>query len=131
VAGEVRTLLEGAAQRRLLRDIAARFTRAARSLGGTAEVRFEPHGAGYTVGDDEPLPQAWHAAWEARRAPTAPITTFIGSDANALRRALKVVTVSTGVVDEHTSAESIALAPLADVIEATGDVLATYRSSGE
>ncbi|HEY7985150.1 MAG TPA: M20/M25/M40 family metallo-hydrolase, partial [Ktedonobacterales bacterium] len=50
VAGEVRTLLEGAARRRLLRDIAARFTSAAKALGGMAEVQFDPHGAGYTVG---------------------------------------------------------------------------------
>ncbi|HEY7984146.1 MAG TPA: hypothetical protein VID73_08260, partial [Ktedonobacterales bacterium] len=71
----------------------------------------------------------WRAAWEAHGTPAAPITTFIGSDANALRRALKVVTVSTGVADEHTSAESIALAPLADLIEATGYMLARYRSA--
>ncbi|HEV2238628.1 MAG TPA: M20/M25/M40 family metallo-hydrolase [Ktedonobacterales bacterium] len=130
VAGEVRTLLEGAAQRRLLRDVAARFTQAATALGGTAEVTFEPHGAGYTVGADEPLPLAWRAAWEARGTPAAPITTFIGSDANALRRTLAVVTVSTGVVDEHTSAEAIALAPLATMIAATADLLLRYRPPG-
>jgi tripeptide aminopeptidase len=131
VAGEVRTLLEGMAQQYLLEDVAYRFTLAAESLGGTAEVTFEPHGAGYTVGADEPLPQAWRAVWEARSGPTAPITTFIGSDANALRRTLQVVTVSTGVVDEHTSAESIALAPLADLVEAAVDLLASYRPAGQ
>jgi tripeptide aminopeptidase len=130
VAGEVRTLLEGAAQRYLVDSIAARFTEAAEALGGSAEVTFDPHGVGYSVGADEPLPQAWRAAWERRSAPTSPITTFIGSDANALRRTLRVVTVSTGVVDEHTSAESIALAPLADLIEATVDLLAIYRPAG-
>lgn len=127
VAGEVRTLLTGAAQRWLLERVASCFTDAAESLGGTAEVTFEPHGAGYEVDEDEPLPQAWRAAWEAHGDPTPAITTFIGSDANALRRALAVVTVSTGVVDEHTSAESIALAPLADMIEAATDLLASYR----
>jgi tripeptide aminopeptidase len=130
VAGEVRTLLAGEAQRWLLDSVASRFTEAAESLGGTAEVTFEPHGAGYTVDESEPLPQAWRSAWQARGAPTPPITTFIGSDANALRRTLAVVTVSTGVADEHTSAESIALAPLADMIVATGDLLANYQSAG-
>jgi tripeptide aminopeptidase len=131
VAGEVRTLLDGEAQRRLLDDVTARFIAAADALGGTAEVTFAPHGAGYVVDEREPLPQAWRAAWEARSGPTPAITTFIGSDANALRRTLEVVTVSTGVVDEHTSAESIALAPLADLIEATVDLLARYRPSDQ
>jgi tripeptide aminopeptidase len=131
VAGEVRTLLQGMAQQYLLEDVANRFTGAAESLGGTAEVTFEPHGAGYEVDEREPLPQAWRAAWEARSAPTPAITTFIGSDANALRRALEVVTVSTGVVDEHTSAESIALAPLADLTETTVDLLARYRPADQ
>jgi tripeptide aminopeptidase len=131
VAGEVRTMLEGAAHRWALDNIADRFTAAAESLGGSAEVTFDPHGAGYTVGADEPLPQAWRTAWEARSEPTSPITTFIGSDANALRRTLQVVTVSTGVVDEHTSAESVALAPLADLVEATVDLLASYLPAGQ
>jgi tripeptide aminopeptidase len=123
VAGEVRTLIEGEAQSRLLASVERDFAEVASELGGGAEVTFEPHGAGYTVDAEEPLLRAWRAAWEARGHAFAPITTFIGSDANALRRQLRVFTVSTGVQGEHTVEESIALAPLSELIETTVELL--------
>jgi hypothetical protein len=86
-------------------------------------VTFEPHGAGYSVDAEEPLLRAWRATWEARGHAFEPITTFIGSDANALRRHLRVFTVSTGVQGEHTIDESIALAPLSELIETIVDLL--------
>jgi hypothetical protein len=57
------------------------------------------------------------------------MTTFIGSDASALRRFAGVFTVSTGAMDEHTTNEWIALAPLADLAETTVALLSTYRSA--
>lgn len=127
VAGEVRTLLQGEPLERLLASIERDFAEAARQLGGSAECTFEPHGAGYIVSPDEPLVRAWQTAWEARGHPFTTITTFIGSDANALRRHLRVFTVSTGVEREHTTEESIALAPLAELIEATVALLSVYH----
>jgi tripeptide aminopeptidase len=57
------------------------------------------------------------------------MTTFIGSDASALRAHTRVFTVSTGAMEEHTSAEWIALAPLAELTETAIELLSTYRAT--
>jgi tripeptide aminopeptidase len=124
VAGEIRTLVEGSQIDALLVDVERRFTAAAARLGGSAECTFEPHGTGYSVPLDEPLLLAWRAAWQSRGyAEARAITSFIGSDTNALRQRLRVFTVSTGVEHEHTIRESIALAPLHDLVLATRALL--------
>ncbi|HEX6123158.1 MAG TPA: peptidase dimerization domain-containing protein, partial [Ktedonobacterales bacterium] len=115
--GEARTLLEGPARAALLAQIEGAFTEAARALGGAAEVAFDPHCDGYAVDPDEPLLVAYLAAWRARGPTPQTITTFIGSDASALRRHTRVITVSTGAMNEHTPAEWIALPPLAELVE--------------
>ena len=56
------------------------------------------------------------------------MTTFIGSDASALRPHTRVFTVSTGAMDEHTSEEWIALAPLAGLVETTVALLSAYHA---
>jgi tripeptide aminopeptidase len=120
LAGEIRTLAEGKQQDARLAEVERRFTEAAARTGGSAELTFEPHGTGYHVPSAEPLLLAWRAAWRSCDLPDAQsITSFIGSDTNALRQRLRVFTVSTGVEDEHTTRESIALAPLADLVRAT------------
>jgi tripeptide aminopeptidase len=127
LAGEVRTRCEGDELRALLTDVAQHFTAAANELGGSAQCRFEPHGTGYIVDPGEPLLTAWRAAWLARGHASLPtITTFIGSDTNALRQHLRVFTISTGVEDEHTTEERIALAPLAEIVRATVALLEQY-----
>lgn len=118
LAGEVRTLLHGEPLLRLLESIERDFMDAAAQLGGSAECVFEPHGAGYVVDAGEPLLAAWRDAWTARGHAFETITSFIGSDANALRKRLCALTISTGVEGEHTTEESIALAPLAELVEA-------------
>lgn len=126
VTGEVRTLLEGEPLVQFLAFIEQDFASAAAEAGGSADCTFEPHGAGYVVGPDEPLLLAWRSAWEAHGHPFSTLTTFIGSDANALRRHMRVITVSTGVENEHTIDESIELAPLAELVEATVSLLERY-----
>lgn len=127
VHGELRTLLDDAGQARWLDTIRAAFDAAAASQGGSAEVMFDPHGASYEVDEGEPLVQAWRQAWEARGLPFRTMSTFVGSDANALRDRLRVFTVSTGAQDEHTLAEHIALVPLVDMIETTVAVISQYK----
>lgn len=127
--GEVRTLLGGAERAALLERIERAFVEAAASLGGAAEVSFDPHGEGYEVDPDEPLLRAYAAACAARGRPFRTMTTFIGSDASALRAHTRVFTVSTGAMEEHTSAEWIALAPLAELTETAIGLLSTYRAT--
>jgi tripeptide aminopeptidase len=128
VQGEARTLLEGAERTTLLERIERAFTEAAQSLGGSAEIAFDPHCDGYRVDPNEPLLRAWAAACAERGQPFRTITTFIGSDASALRAHTRVFTVSTGAMNEHTSDEWIATAPLAEVAETALRVLENYRS---
>ncbi len=126
VQGELRTLLDAGGQARWQDSIRSAFANAAASQGGTAEVSFDPHGAAYEVDEQEPLVQAYRRAWEARGHPFQTISTFVGSDANALRDRLRVFTVSTGAMNEHTLDEYIALAPLAEIIEATVAVVSGH-----
>ncbi|MGZ3665070.1 MAG: M20/M25/M40 family metallo-hydrolase [Ktedonobacterales bacterium] len=126
--GEVRTLLEGPARDRLLASIERDFTDAATALGGSAHVTFDSHCDSYTVSPDEPLLRAYAHTSESLGRPFRTMTTFIGSDASALRRHTRVFTVSTGAMDEHTAQEWIALAPLADLTETTITLLSTYRA---
>ncbi|HEY7779492.1 MAG TPA: M20/M25/M40 family metallo-hydrolase [Ktedonobacterales bacterium] len=131
LAGEVRTFLGGESLVRLLGTVEQDFLDVAAATGGEAECAFDPHCPGYTVAPDEPLLAAWRTAWEARGHPFDPIATFIGSDAHALRRSIRALTVSTGVEDEHTTAESIPLAPLGEIAAATLALLAEYRSESQ
>ena len=128
VQGEARTLLEGEARAELLGQIERAFVESAQALGGSAEVEFDAHCAGYEVAPGEPLLLAWEAAVTSRGEPFRTMTTFIGSDASALRPHTRVFTVSTGAMDEHTSEEWIALAPLAGLVETTVALLSTYHA---
>ena len=128
VQGEARTLLEGDARAELLGQIERAFVESATALGGSAEIEFDAHCAGYEVAPDEPLLLAWEAAVTSRGEPFRTMTTFIGSDASALRPHTRVFTVSTGAMDEHTSEEWIALAPLAGLVETTITLLGAYHA---
>ena len=115
--GEVRTLLAGAARAALLGRIEEAFQEAAKAAGGSVDVVFDPHCDGYQVDADEPLLRNWAAACRRSGSPFHPVTSFIGSDASALRRHSRVFTVSTGAMDEHTTREWIATRPLAEIAE--------------
>ncbi|MGH2502799.1 MAG: peptidase dimerization domain-containing protein, partial [Ktedonobacterales bacterium] len=127
--GEIRTLADAAGRDALMARVAASFTDAATALGGVAEVTFDPHCDCYSVAEDEPLLLAWRAAVEARGGQYRAMTTFIGSDTSALRPHAHVFTVSTGVMDEHTVDEWVPLAPLAELVETTLDLLASWRGA--
>jgi tripeptide aminopeptidase len=126
--GEARTLLEGDSRERLLAEIETAFTSAAAALGGEATVSFDPHCDGYTVDESEPLLSAWMQAQTALGIVPRTMTTFIGSDASALRAHTRVFTVSTGAMDEHTSDEWIAIAPLATLVETAATLLSSYHA---
>jgi tripeptide aminopeptidase len=128
VQGEARTLLEGEARAELLGQIERAFVEAAAALDGSAEIEFDAHCDGYEVAPDEPLLLAWETAVKSRGEPFRTLTTFIGSDASALRPHTRVFTVSTGAMDEHTSEEWIALAPVAGLVETAVTLLSAYHA---
>jgi tripeptide aminopeptidase len=128
--GEARTLLEGQPQRALLQSIERAFTEAAAMLGGDASVEFDVHCGGYAIGKDESLPQAFMEVEAKHGLEPHAITTFIGSDASALRgNGCAVFTVSTGAMEEHTTREWIALAPLARLTQTAVDFLSDYQET--
>jgi tripeptide aminopeptidase len=127
VLGEVRTLLEGQAREELLAGIERAFLESAQALGGSAEVVFDAHCDGYSVGKREPLLRSWAAICRQRARPMRTMTTFIGSDTSALRPATRVFTVSTGAMEEHTTSEWIATQPLVEIAETALTLLSSYR----
>jgi tripeptide aminopeptidase len=129
--GEIRTLLEGAEREELLASVAHAFTDAAQAMGGAAEVSFDSHCDSYQVASDEPALLAWSAAVSARGGSFRTLTTFIGSDASAIRRYIRAVTISTGAMNEHTTEEYIALEPLAEVVETAIDTLTAWGAAPE
>ncbi|MDE3231400.1 MAG: M20/M25/M40 family metallo-hydrolase, partial [Chloroflexota bacterium] len=129
--GEIRTLADAAGREALMAQVARAFTGAATALGGAAEVTFDPHCDCYTVAEDEPLLLAWRAAVEARGGEYRTMTTFIGSDTSALRPGVRIFTVSTGVMDEHTVDEWVPLAPLAELAETAVDLLVGWPQERE
>ena len=128
VLGEARTLLGAAERERLMEEIANAFVTAAESLGGSAEISFDSHCDGYEVDTAEPLLRAWESALATEGEPLRTVTTFIGSDASAFRPAVRVFTVSTGAMNEHTIDEWIAIAPLGNLVETALRVLSTYEA---
>jgi tripeptide aminopeptidase len=125
--GEVRTLLEGQAREELLAGIERAFLKSAQALGGSAEVVFDSHCVGYSVGKREPLLRSWASICRQRGRPLGTMTTFIGSDTSALRPGIRVFTVSTGAMEEHTTSEWIATRPLVEIAETTLMLLSSYR----
>jgi tripeptide aminopeptidase len=128
VQGEARTLLGGAERERVRAEIESAFVEASEALGGHAALSFDMHCDGYMVDPEEPLLRAFAAVLERHSQLLRTITSFIGSDASALRRHARVFTVSTGVMDEHTSDEWIPLAPLTRLTEQAIELLSTYRA---
>jgi tripeptide aminopeptidase len=126
VQGEVRTLLEGEARTQILARIERAFVESAVAGGGSVEVAFDSHCDGYRVSAREPLVRAWGAVCRRRGQHALKMTTFIGSDASALRAHTPVFTISTGAMNEHTSEEWIATAPLAEIAETALTLLSSY-----
>jgi tripeptide aminopeptidase len=54
--------------------------------------------------------------------------TFIGSDTSAFRPRISAFTISTGVANEHSTEEYVALAPLEQLVEDTLNLLEFSRN---
>jgi tripeptide aminopeptidase len=125
--GELRSFEGPEARERYRQEIESAFTEAARRRGGSAEVSFKTHSQGYEVHPDEPLLHVYRAALEERGATLRLQPTFIGSDASGFRATARVFVISTGVVNEHSIEEYVALEPLEQLVADTLRVLELWQ----
>jgi len=125
--GELRSFESEAARNDYKQAIRAAFEQAAQRFGGRVEVTFKTHSTGYRVDTDEPLLKTYQAALAQRGATLELRPTFIGSDASGFRPSIRVFTVSTGVVNEHSVEEYVALEPLEQLVEDALRVLKLWQ----
>ena len=104
-------------------DLQRAFEQTAKQLGGSATITFTTHTDGYKIDEDEPLLQTYKAALKQRGEKMHLQPTFIGSDTSGFRPKIKAFTLSTGVMNEHSTEEYVALAPLEQIVQDTLQVL--------
>ena len=130
IQGELRSFESSEKRQEYKQAIQSAFEQAAQRFGGRAEVTFNTHSNGYALSSDEPLLHTYREALAKRGAELRMKPTFIGSDASGFRAQMKVFTLSTGVVNEHSVDEYVALTPLEQVIEDTLEALALWSRRG-
>lgn len=129
IEGELRSFEDAETIQRYQQALRDAFEQAAQTFGGTAAVTFDTHSSGYQLREDEPLLQTYRDVLAQRGMPLQMQPTFIGSDASGFRQTMRVFTISTGVVNEHTNEEYVALAPLEQLVEDTLQVLARWQEN--
>jgi len=122
--GEIRSFEPPEIRQRYQQAIRSAFEQAAEQFGGRADVSFRTHSAGYAIDPDEPLLDTYRTVLAQRGAALQMRPTFIGSDTSGFRPNVRAFTLSTGVVNEHSVEEYVALAPLEQIVE---DTLAALR----
>jgi tripeptide aminopeptidase len=128
IEGEIRSFEGSEARQHYRQAIQQAFEEAAQRLGGRVTATFTSHGEGYAISPDEPLLNAYQIALTQRGATLQMQPTFIGSDTSGFRPAIKAFTVSTGVFDEHTMDEHVALAPLEQLVTDTLQLLHLWHT---
>ncbi len=126
IQGELRSFEAPERRQQYKQAIQDAFEQSAQRFGGQAEVNFNTHSSGYALSSDEPLLQTYREVLVKRGATLQMKPTFIGSDTSGFRPEIKAFTLSTGVVNEHSVNEYVALAPLEQVVEDTLEVLALW-----
>ena len=119
VEGELRSFEPLEVRQQYKQAIQDAFEQVARRFGGFATVSFKTHSSGYEISPDEPLLRAYCTALAQRGAKLQMKPTFIGSDTSGFRPAIRAFTVSTGVVNEHSIEEYVALDPLERLVTDT------------
>lgn len=124
--GEIRSYAPLAQRERYKKQISEAFVQTARQYGGDAEVEFISHSTGYHVELTEPLLHLYSEVLSERgeRLQTRP--TFIGSDTSGFRPAIRVFTLSTGVMNEHSLQEYVPVEPLEQLVVDTLRLLQSW-----
>ena len=117
IEGELRSYATQEIRQRYQLAIQSAFEQAAQQHGGSATVTFDPHCTSYSVDEDEPLLTLYRETLARRGERLYMHPTFIGSDTSAFRPRIKTFTISTGVVNEHSTQEYVALAPLEQIAQ--------------
>jgi tripeptide aminopeptidase len=117
IEGEIRSFEPVEVRQQHLRALQIAFEQAAERCGGQVEFSSPHCSGGYSVSPDEPLLLTYQAVLAQRGATLEMRPTFIGSDSAAFRAGqIRAFTVSTGVVNEHSTEEYVALAPLEQLV---------------
>jgi tripeptide aminopeptidase len=127
VEGELRSFEPEETRNRYKQAIVDAFAQAARTYGGKCDITFTTHSTGYAISPDEPLLRTYREALSRRGAELQMQPTFIGSDTSGFRPAVKAFTISTGVVNEHSVDEYVALDPLEQLVDNTLSVLDLWQ----
>ena len=123
--GELRSFESPERIQQYERDLQRGFEQAAQRLGGRVTISFKTHTDGYVINEHEPLLQTYRAVLEQRGEKLRLQPTFIGSDTSGFRPNIKAFTLSTGVMNEHSTEEYVALAPLEQIVR---DMLQVSRN---
>ncbi len=121
--GELRSFESAERIQQYEHDLQRAFEQTAQQLGGSATITFTTHTNGYEIDEHEPLLQTYKAVLEQRGEKLRLQPTFIGSDTSGFRPKIKAFTLSTGVMNEHSTEEYVALAPLEQIVQDTLQVL--------
>ncbi len=117
IEGELRSFEDPHIRERYQQAIQSAFEQSAQQHSGSANVTFDPHCTSYALDEDEPLLALYRDVLARRGEQLRMHPTFIGSDTSALRPRVKTFTVSTGVMNEHSTGEYVALAPLEQIAQ--------------
>ena len=115
--GELRSFESAERIQQYEQELQNSFEQAAQRLGGQATITFTTHTDGYKIDEQELLLQTYKTVLEGRGAKLRLQPTFIGSDTSGFRPAIQAFTLSTGVVNEHSTEEYVPLAPLEQVVQ--------------
>jgi len=126
IEGELRSFEPFEVRQKYKQAIQDAFEQAARLLGGYAKVNFKTHSNGYEIEPEEPLLYTYRTTLEQRGLALHMKPTFIGSDAGGFRPTIRAFTLSTGVVNEHSTEEHVAIDPLEQLVIDTLQVLALW-----
>lgn len=117
--GEMRSFEPEATRETYKKTIRTAFEDTAQRFGGRAEVTFKTHSSGYTINTDEPLLKTYQKVLAQRGKELELQPTFIGSDTSGFRPTINAFTLSTGVMNEHSVEEYVALEPLEQLVQDT------------
>src|SRR5438270_3749657 len=127
IEGEMRSFEPPEVRQQYKQALQESFEKTAHPFAGSAKISSKTHPSGYGISPTKPLLQVYRSVLARRGATLSMKPTFIGSDTSGLRPAIKAFTVSTGVVNEHSVEEYVALDPLEQLVTDTLQLLTLWQ----